>query len=274
MKKILIIYNSGAGSTKTIVDIYYTLLNEYQVDVLPVNLSFDFSAFNDYDLLIFAFPCYHSDMSRLMHEFMAKMPKQNRIKKAFAFITYGLYAGNTLRIFIKQCIEKNIYVEDYTDYKAPGTDACLVFPSIKLIYRYENNIAANILKDIRKVKAVLSTDSFSYKLPRFKLYSILNYPNELLGKNHQPQIIKVREDVCTNCYLCVKRCPRSCWTIGVTYPVFNKLECDTCYKCIHQCPQNALIFSKNTMKKKKMNAQFYKTWKDKILAEIGKAQTL
>lgn len=267
MKKILIIYSSGAGSTKSIVDIYRKLLFQFQIDVLPVKLSFDFSVFKDYDLLVFAFPCYHCDMSRLMHKFMEKMPKQDQIRKAFAFITYGLYSGNTLRIFVKQCIEKNIYVEDYADYKAPCTDASLVFSAIKLVYRYENNIAANIIKDIGKIKTILGAESFSYKLPRFKLYSILNFPNKWLGKHHKPQI-KVREKVCSNCHLCINRCPKDCWSVGGSYPIFDKTRCDTCYKCIHQCPQEALVLSKSTINKKKMNAQFYNSWKNEILRKI------
>lgn len=267
MQKILIIYNSGAGSTKTIVDVYSTLLSEYQVDILGVSLSFDFSVLNNYNLLVFAFPSYHCDVSPLMSDFMNKMPKQTRIKKAFVFITYGLYAGNTLRIFIKKCMEKNIYVADYADYRAPATDGSLMLPSVKFMYRYENKIAINIIKDIENIKRILSVDSFKNKLPRFKLYSLLNYPSQLMGKKHKPQI-KVREDVCICCNLCVKQCPRECWAIGNSYPIFDKSKCDTCYKCIHQCPKQALIFSDKTIQKRKMNTQFYLKWKDKILSDI------
>ncbi len=268
MKRILIIYSSGAGSTKTVADIYYKLLNEYQTDILSVSLSFDYSILNRYDLLILAFSCYHNDLNPLMDEFIRKMPKQAQIKKAFAFITYGLYAGNTLRILIKKCIEKNIYVADYADYRAPGTDASLVLPAFKLIYQYEKNIAINIIEDIKKVKRILSTDHLVYKLPQFKLYSILNYPHEILCKKYAKPQIKLRENVCIKCNLCIDNCPRGCWTIGEPYPIFSKVECDTCYKCIHQCPMEALIFSNKTIKKKRMNPQFYKIWKDKILTEI------
>lgn len=271
MKKILIIYSTGAGSTKKIVDIYNVLLGQFHVDVLPVSLSFDYSVFSHYDLLVFAFPCYHCDMSRLMYEFMKKMPKQATAKKAFALITYGLYSGNTLRAFIKQCLEKNIYVEDYADYRAPGTDAALVFPHLTFVYQYERNIAVNIQKDIERVRMILSTDRLSYKIPRFKLYSILNAPNQYIGKLHKPRI-KVHELICTNCGLCVRNCPRNCWSSGDSYPIFDKAQCDTCYRCIHQCPQEALMFSKCTMNKKKMNAQFYNTLKDKILQEINQTE--
>ena len=243
MRKVLIIYNSGAGSTKTIVDIYGTLLNKYQVNILPVSETFDYSVIRNYELIIFGFPCYHCSLPHLMEEFMKKMPSQSLKKKAFVFITYGLYAGNTLRIFIKKSKEKNIYVENYTDYRAPATDGSLRLPPFKFMFRYEKNIAANILKDIEKIKRILSIEDFNHKSPHFKLYTLLNYPNKLLGEKSRPQI-KLREDVCTNCYLCVKNCPRSCWSIGKSYPVFEKSKCDTCYKCIHQCPQEALVFSK------------------------------
>lgn len=269
MQKILIIYNSGAGSTKTIVEIYQTLLSKYQVDILPVSLSFNFSMLDDYEFLIFAFPCYHSDISPLMSDFMEKMPKQTLTRKGLVFITYGLYAGNTLRIFIKKCFEKNIDIMGYTDYKAPSTDGSLIFPYFNFMYRYEKKIAINILKDIERIKQFLSIKSFKSNLPYFKLYTFLNYPNEWLGKNTKPQI-KVREDACILCNLCVNECPRGCWTIGDSSLVFDKSECDTCYKCIHQCPKEALVLSKGTIKKRKMNALFYQEWKEKILSEIEK----
>lgn len=110
IKKILIIYNSGAGSTKTIVQIYLTLLSECEVDILPVSLSFDFSMFNHYDLLIFAFPCYHNDISPFMYQFMKIMPIQTKRMKAFAFITYGLYGKHPVRPVFGRMVVDAIFV--------------------------------------------------------------------------------------------------------------------------------------------------------------------
>ena len=267
MKKILIIYNSGAGSTKMIVDIYGTLLEKYQVDIIPASVSFDYSIINKYKLIIFGFPCYHCSPSPLMEEFLEKMPPLSSKKKAFVFITYGLYAGNTIRTFINKCKKKNIYTEDYADYRAPATDGSLIFPPFKFMYKYERNIAANILQDIEKIKNILSVEDFKCKLPHIKLYTLLNYPNKLLGKKSRPQI-NVRKDACNNCHLCINNCPRSCWDMGESYPVFDKLKCDACYKCIHQCPQEALVFSRKTINKKRLNPFFFKEWKDEIMSKI------
>lgn len=169
MQKILIIYHSGAGSTKTIAEIYDKLLDKYETDILPVNPSFDYTLLDKYDLLILGFPCYHCEASSLMNEFINKMPVLPQKKKAFTFVTYGLYAGNTLRGFIKKCRSKNIFIQDYADYRSPATDGSLLLPAFKLMYTYEKKIATNILKDIRKVKDILSTVNFNYKLPHFKL---------------------------------------------------------------------------------------------------------
>ena len=266
-KKILVIYNSGAGSTKTIVDIYSTLLDKYQIDIMPATTSFDYSIINKYKLIIFGFPCYHCNPSPLMEEFIEKMPPLSSKKKAFVFITYGLYAGNTLRIFIIKSKKKNIYVEDFADYRAPATDGSLIFPPFNFMFKYERSIALNILQDIKKIKNILTTEYFKCKLPHFKLYTLINYPNKLLGKMSRPQI-NVREEVCVNCQLCVKNCPRDCWSTGKSHPIFNKIKCDSCYKCIHQCPQEALVFSRKTIKKKRLSPSFFKEWKYKIMSEI------
>ena len=45
--KILIVYNSGAGNIKTI-DMYNTLLNKCQFDVLPVSIAFYYSVISSY----------------------------------------------------------------------------------------------------------------------------------------------------------------------------------------------------------------------------------
>ena len=268
MKKILIIYNSGAGSTRTIAEVYCTiLLNEYQVDIMPVKTPFNYDVLNGYDLIIFGFPCYHCDFSGLMKVFLDRMPKQTQKVKAFAFLTYGLYGGNTLRKFIKICREKNIHVEDYAGYRSPATDGSLMLPPFPFMFRYERRITFNLKKDIGKVKRIINSDGFLSKLPKYKFYTILNYPNEYFGKKLR-MTIKVREDACTKCYRCIKQCLKHCWTENGSYPVFDKTNCDTCYRCIHQCPQQALIFSKRTITKKKLNKEFYNQCKERILTGL------
>jgi len=41
--KLLTLYHSGAGSTKTIAEIYYEKLDSYFVDISPINLKYDYT---------------------------------------------------------------------------------------------------------------------------------------------------------------------------------------------------------------------------------------
>ncbi len=109
-KKILIIYHSGSGSTRTISEIFKEKLSKlYEVYMIQVNPDFNYQGISDSDYLLFGFPTYHCEPSTSMLEFVEKIPLSKTPKKAFVFTTCGLYTGNCLRILIKKLIQKNIF---------------------------------------------------------------------------------------------------------------------------------------------------------------------
>ncbi|PRR81051.1 EFR1 family ferrodoxin [Clostridium vincentii] len=261
--KLLILYHSGAGSTKTLSEIYFEKLNSYFVDINSIDLEYDYTKLENYDFLIFAFPTYHCSPSPSMMEFINNMPVFNEPKKAFAFTTYGLYSGNTLREFINTCSSKNININGYSGYRAPATDGALLLPPVSFMFSYEKNITTKIMADIKKIDAIIKSDANTVKCPSFKLYTILNYPNKILGKAHKHKLKLLKEN-CVNCNKCVNDCIRKCWTkIGV-YPQFKVDNCEFCFKCIHHCPNGAIVLSEKTQKKIKLNEKFYSKLKEKI----------
>ena len=102
-KSILIVYHSGSGSTRTIAEVFKTKLSHsYAVDIVQVGPNPDYQIMADYDFLLFGFPTYHCRPSTSMLEFVENMPvRVGGQQKAFVFITYGLYTGNCLRIFMR-----------------------------------------------------------------------------------------------------------------------------------------------------------------------------
>lgn len=81
-------------------------------------------------------------------------------------------------------------------------------------------------------------------IPRFKIYSILNYPNKFCGQRFSPQIY-IHKKNCISCGKCVKNCPVQCiCRDDVGYPYFDNEKCIHCYRCIHHCPKKALSLSK------------------------------
>lgn len=265
--KLLILYHSGAGSTKTIAEIYYRMLHSYSIDIDPINLDYDYKKLESYDLLIFAFPTYHCSPSSSIMEFIENIPVLDEPKKAFIFTTCGLYSGNSLREFIKKCSSKNINTNGYSVYRSPATDGTLLLPPIPFMFNFEKNIAYKIKEDIKRIEEIIITDTIKTQCPSFKLYTILNYPNKILGKGYRHKFKLLKEN-CTHCNKCVSNCIRKCWSMEGKYSKHKGENCEFCFKCIHHCPNGAIILSKKTKTKIKLNEKFFKNLKEKIVQKI------
>ncbi|WP_038290378.1 flavodoxin family protein [Acetivibrio straminisolvens] len=57
--KILIVYHSGSGSTKTICEVLKTRLSKYYIIDMYNLFHIDNNILNNYDLIVFGFPTYH-----------------------------------------------------------------------------------------------------------------------------------------------------------------------------------------------------------------------
>ena len=266
-QKILILYHSGAGSTKTIAEVYYKKLDSYFIDISSIDFEYDYKKLQNYEFLIFAFPTYHCSPSSSMMEFIKNMPVFDEPKKAFAFTTCGLYSGNALREFIKKCSSKNININGYSVYKAPATDGALLLPPIPFMFNYEKNINYKIKVDIKKIEEIIKTDTGKVQCPSFKLYTILNYPNKVLGKAYKHKLKLLKEN-CVNCNICVNNCIRKCWNTVGGYPHYEVEKCEFCFRCVHHCPNGAIILSAKTKTKIKLNEKFYKILKEKIIHKL------
>ncbi len=267
VKKVLILYHSRAGSTRTIAEIYKEKLTSYSVKISPINLEYDYEKLINFDFLIFAFPTYHCSPSKAMMEFVQKIPVFENPKKAFTFTTYGLYSGNTLREFIKLCSSKNLCICGYSAYRSPAADGTLLLPGLPFMYTFKKRIAVKLRKDINKVENIVNRNNVTAQIPRFKFYSILNYPNKALGKKYKHKIY-LQKDKCVKCNKCIDECIRKCWSINAGYPEFNGDNCEFCFKCIHHCPREAILLSSKTIRKKKLNEKFYHDYKQEIINKL------
>lgn len=265
--KILILYHSGAGSTKTIAEIYHKKLDSYFVDISSIDFEYDYEILKNYEVLVLAFPTYHCTPSSSMMDFIKNMPPMQKPKKAFAFTTCGLYSGNTLREFTKKCLAKNIYIYGYSVYKAPATDGVLLFPPLSFMLDYEKNIANKIKSDVNKIEHIINSNTNKVKIPQFKIYTILNYPNKVLGKAYKHKL-KLLRDRCVGCNKCVNDCIRKGWDRVGKYPQYERNRCEFCFKCVHHCPNEAIALSQKTRTKIKFNEKFYKKLKEEIMQRI------
>lgn len=243
MKKILILYFSGAGATKKAAELMRAfLLRECAAELFSVENA---AAVNidDYDALIIGTPVYHASPSREVVRFFDGINPLKKPAPAFIFCTRGLYSCNTNRILAKRLKKKNIITVMDREYRSPASDGSLIMPSVKRFFEFEKRFNEKIFMDCANFVGLLHERNPQGYTPRFRFSAVINAPNKLAGKLITFKIHLSRER-CVKCGKCVENCPYG--AIGkdsADYPAFLKKKCENCYRCIHNCPRMALSLS-------------------------------
>lgn len=242
--KILILYYSGVGNTKMVATKMFDVLHDsHEVTLVSIEkLSTDIDIAN-YDSLVIGFPTIHAAPAQPILTFIEQIEKLKKSIPTFLFTTCGLYSANTLRIFAKQCEEKNIITILSNSYRCAATDGILIAPNMNVWYCHEKRLNKKVENDVSTFIGYCNRPIIA-NIPRFKIYSVLNYPNKFFGQRFSPKIY-IHEKNCVLCGKCVINCPVQCiCNNDKGYPIFNNEKCIHCYRCIHHCPQKVLSLSK------------------------------
>lgn len=263
--KLLIMYHSGVGNTRLIAELLYRGLGRTnEVDMYPIEAIDGEFPYQKYDGYIIGFPTYHAHPSRSIINFIDHMKELSNRKPAYIFTTCGWFSANTLRVFAMICIAKNIIPVLFQSYRCSATDGVLFAPFIKSLFTFEKNLSKKIENDVEKISQLFHIDPL-VNLPRFKLISIINYPNKKLGQFFSFHIYLHKKN-CSKCGKCIRHCNMQALTLADDgYPLFDKLKCEKCYRCIHHCPKKALSLSRRKVPKKQLSKDFFDSYKNKIV---------
>jgi ferredoxin/flavodoxin len=243
MTNALLLYHSGVGNTKFISYIIGDIFRRNNADISINSVEkVDINLINQYSLIIIGFPTYHAEPSDTIIKFINSLPFYKSPKFAFIYTTCGLYSANALYDFAKILAKKNIFVIHSASYRCPATDFSLIAPWFKPTLNFENHLKNNVLRDIRK--SITNFRTKKVNPPKFKIYSILNFPNKIIGKKVKRKI-QINYSLCINCNKCINNCPHNCLGIRNNRIVFKINNCENCYRCIHHCPKRALSLNKN-----------------------------
>lgn len=185
MKKILLLYFSGSGSTKMISEVLEIKLKSknYQVDLIEITPSLNQKVIDNYDFFILGVPTYNGHPPKTVLNFIEKVQYQNNSKRVFLFATYGLYVVNNLRIVAKNLFKKNIRTVGNTGFRGPASDGVLLFPSwIKFMFIYEKNIKTKINLALKNIDLLFNNKTAKTKIPCYKWYAPLDWlPNTVIA---------------------------------------------------------------------------------------------
>lgn len=252
MKKVIVLYHSGVGITKKVSEKIADHLSNYyntqifSVENIPLHINL-----NDYDGIVIGFPVIHTHPSARILHFVNDIESLLTQKPSYLFTTCGLYSANTLRIFAKQCIKKNmIPVVHRVFWGCPASDGSLLAPFVKMFFTFPKNIDKKIADDVNNFHKKIESGNIFLNMPRFKLHSIINFLNKLAGRLITFPIF-VHHEKCTRCGKCIAYCPAHAFERNESgSPLFIRERCEKCYRCIHHCQSLALSLSKRKTPKK------------------------
>lgn len=255
MTRVLILYYSGVGNTRLIAEYmrkYMSNQEEVEVELYSVEHIPKGQDYEKFDGLIIGFPTIHCSPAERIVKYLDSIEKIGKNLPTFIYTTCGLYQANTTRIFAKMCREKNMIPIMDASYRMPAVDGMLLTDKWNFIEKSEKRLKERMERGCTVFLEKVKTESWNICIPTFKWYSILNYPNKLVGKNYVFPIY-LNAEKCIGCNKCVQNCPSEAWKKGEKHPSWNKSACERCYRCIHNCPQEAL-----SLKKQKGPARIWK----------------
>jgi len=244
LKKILVLYFSGVGSTKRVAELICSrLLQDSEVDIFSVE-SKEIPNINNYNALVVGTPTYHAAPAKVMMNFLDALPPLSKKTPAFVYNTRGLCSLNTNRILAKELQKKNITTIIDRAYRGPASDGSILAPFIKRFFEFDKDICKKINCDCTDFIELLKDDNPKPYIPRFQLGSIINAPNKAAGQLFTFKIY-LHKDECCKCEHCIKQCPHSAISADSSgYPLVDSKKCGNCYRCMHHCPNLALSLRK------------------------------
>ena len=165
--KILVLYFSGAGSTKKVAELMQNCLSHTNSCTIDLHSIETLAAINfiNYDAFIIGTPVYHGAPSNIVKNYFDSLPPVNKKMPAFIFNTRALYSCNTNRRLAKQLLKKNIITVKDRDYRTPASDGALILPFIKRFFYFEKNIYAKIHLDCMDFLKLLQAERMHGYIP-------------------------------------------------------------------------------------------------------------
>jgi len=245
---IAIVYFSGTGNTKRVGEVFKSKLEHMGHSPDMVDISLKNSKLKGYDLVIAGSPTYTMSSSHNLHAFIKKNISKSDNPNA-DFITYVTHGWGTSygHLTLKDTAKK-------LGFSVLGAKAFLA-PSNFYMFNESvqpkqstieiEQLQSSILNQVTQV-----LDSYLDKSIHIEKHSVIKKQQiALMSKlarkvfitQFSKKMLKVDPDKCTQCTVCVKKCPNQ--NIVLTHgQIHFGTDCSACGRCMHICPKNAYLY--------------------------------
>lgn len=232
------VYFSGTGNTKHCIEyllngldsngISYALESKEVVNAIKYN-----------DEIVFAYPVYYSNLPKIVRDFIINNASLWQNKKIFIVATMGMFSGDGAGCSARLFKKYGAKIIGGLHLKMPDCigDVKLLKKSVKENQEMVINTHHKMDMAINKIK--------SGKYPKeglnffYHLAGLFGQRLYFSGKTRRYYTkIKVDDNKCIKCGLCVSLCPMS--NISIEDKVRYHNKCTMCYRCFAHCPKQAI----------------------------------
>lgn len=272
------IYFSGTGNTKYCVERLVKYIDGTAA-VLPLEGTAAPTAIAKTNVIVFGYCVQYADAPYFVKEFIIKNKRIWKGKNIFCVATMGGARGDstwrTARLFKRYGAHvlgaMQIRMPDNVcDYKEKKED---VPPSLEKLYLEEVKHESDLKKRAEENRKLIKAANERI-LETVKDFKIGKYPKDGLGFGARVKgffgqhlwhgnytkgyndLIKVNEDVCDGCRICIEQCPMHNFTLEDGKAHTNG-KCTACYRCVNKCPKKAITLSGDKVGEQYRIEKFY-----------------
>lgn len=261
LKKVVIIYFSGTGNTRFVMDALSYYLKKYDIEMNMIKAEESIQSLTSivsYDMIGFAFPVYGHDYPHEIFDPVLNAIQDVDKKKAFIVSTSWKTPGMAMNHFASTIHKKGFDIVLKEHFLCPSNGwICLSDPESKKVkdMYFEHNLFGHANEVAKKINDIYESKNyqsyrFNFSSPKEKFLTKLSTNIE----NNLWTDFKINNEKCIKCYKCYKGCPMHNIKIVNTEVQFKSDACARCQRCMCLCPVDAITLGDKTVGKPRYNS--------------------
>lgn len=238
---ITMIYFSGTGNSKYIVDYLGNKLKENNHNVKTYNIEQNPIVPIDTDLLVIGGPIYAGNVPEKLIRWVLRNVPESSANSIVYSTSAGLINANGVDSLAKKLSKKGYNVLAKETYLMPRNFYFGKYP--KNTKDEVNEMLKDVNKQLDELVDKICLDALNSKefenkgvLGKDLLAETFSVMSRFMGKSFSV------DDSCIKCGICVKNCPENNINFDKDKNIKFSNKCMLCCRCIHNCPKNAINY--------------------------------
>ncbi len=238
---IAMIYFSGTGNSKYIVDYLGNKLKENNHNVKIYNIEQNPIIPIDTDLLVIGGPIYAGNVPEKLIRWVLRNVPESSANSIVYSTSAGLINAHGVDSLAKKLSKKGYNILAKETYLMPRNFYFGKYP--KNTKDEVDKMLEDVNKQLDELVDKICLDTLSSKefenkgvLGKDLLAETFSVMSRFMGKSFSV------DDNCIKCGICVKNCPENNIDFGKDKNIKFSNKCMLCCRCIHNCPKNAINY--------------------------------